>query len=154
MVGATSPKPLRVLTLDGGGVRGLTSLLILQRIWRTMYPHGTPEPVPRPCDIFDLIVGTSTGGLIAILLGRLHFSIDECILYYERVGVKVFGEHVGTVSMVLRSLRKKSGYRIETLATEIQDILAADKKMDRKTPFVEADPKCRVYVNMCRTSSS
>jgi len=27
--------------------------------------------VPRPCDCFDLIAGTSTGGLIAIMLGKL-----------------------------------------------------------------------------------
>ena len=32
------------------------------------------EPIPpiRPCQIFDLICGTSTGGLVAIMLGRLE----------------------------------------------------------------------------------
>jgi len=30
-----------------------------------------PENPPKPCEVFDLIVGTSTGGLLAIMLGRL-----------------------------------------------------------------------------------
>lgn len=33
----------------------------------------------RPCDYFDFICGTSTGGLIAILLGRLRFTVQEAI---------------------------------------------------------------------------
>ncbi|KAF9730566.1 protein kinase subdomain-containing protein [Paraphaeosphaeria minitans] len=40
---------------------------------------GVQTEVPdRPCEYFDLICGTSTGGLIAIMLGRLAFvSIDR-----------------------------------------------------------------------------
>jgi hypothetical protein len=37
-------------------------------------PNEDNYKLPKPCEIFDLIVGTSTGGLIAILLGRLVIS--------------------------------------------------------------------------------
>lgn len=48
---------LKLIPLDGGGVRGLISLLILDRIMKQM-----PDPNAKPCDYFDLIGGTSTGG--------------------------------------------------------------------------------------------
>ena len=60
----------RILTLDGGGVRGLSSLLILKEIMEEV-ARKTGEVEPRPCEYFDLIGGTSTGGLIAIMLGLL-----------------------------------------------------------------------------------
>ena len=69
----------RILAIDGGGVRGLSSLLILQRLMqevqRLMEESGTTKgssTPPLPCEYFDLICGTSTGGLIAIMLGRLR----------------------------------------------------------------------------------
>jgi hypothetical protein len=40
---------------------------------------------------FDLICGTSTGGLIAILLGVLHLDIDTAIKVYAVFGKTVFG---------------------------------------------------------------
>lgn len=69
---------IRVLALDGGGVRGLSSLMILQNLMSTI----DPDSPPKPCDYFDMIGGTSTGGLIAIMLGRLRMTIDECITAY------------------------------------------------------------------------
>jgi len=61
----------RILSLDGGGVRGLSSLLILRNIMEEIARRNdTPEAIP--CDYFDLIGGTGTGGLIAIMLGRLR----------------------------------------------------------------------------------
>lgn len=70
--------PLRILSLDGGGVRGISSLYILKELMaqvarqhRAENPQS-PELFPRPCDYFDLICGTSTGGLIALMLGRLR----------------------------------------------------------------------------------
>jgi patatin-like phospholipase/acyl hydrolase len=71
--------PLRVLCLDGGGVRGLSSLIMLNAILAEMqlklvneFKPLKPIPPIRPCQIFDLICGTSTGGLIALMLGRLE----------------------------------------------------------------------------------
>ncbi|CAI7580748.1 unnamed protein product [Penicillium palitans] len=46
--------------------------------------------VPRPCEHFDLIGGTSTGGIIAIMLGRLGMTVDECIRVYRTVAERVF----------------------------------------------------------------
>ena len=49
---------LKLIPTDGGGVRGLSSLYILQKLMQRI----NPESPPRPCDYFDLICGTSTGG--------------------------------------------------------------------------------------------
>lgn len=56
------PEALRVLSFDGGGVKGLASLLILQRVFRTLQRLEDLPDLPRPCEYFDLIGGTSTGG--------------------------------------------------------------------------------------------
>ena len=62
----------RILSLDGGGVRGLSSLLILREIMEEIGRRTkAAAETPLPCEYFDLIGGTSTGGLIAIMLGRL-----------------------------------------------------------------------------------
>ena len=45
-----------------------------------------------PCHYFDYVSGTSTGGLIAILLGRLRMSVDETIEEYKRLSTKVLGK--------------------------------------------------------------
>jgi len=62
----------RLLSLDGGGVRGLSSLLILREIMEEIQRQSGREETPLPSQYFDLIGGTSTGGLIAIMLGRLR----------------------------------------------------------------------------------
>jgi patatin-like phospholipase/acyl hydrolase len=55
---------LCLLSLDGGGVRGLSTLYILKSIMdRLNYGRGEDGlPVVKPCEVFDLIGGTSTGG--------------------------------------------------------------------------------------------
>ncbi|KAK8142430.1 hypothetical protein G3M48_008773 [Beauveria asiatica] len=65
---------LCLLSLDGGGVRGLSTLFILKGIMaRLNYKRKeTSLPSAKPCEVFDLIRGTSTGG-------RLEMDIDECI---------------------------------------------------------------------------
>jgi patatin-like phospholipase/acyl hydrolase len=65
----------RILSLDGGGVRGLSSLLILRELMEEIARRKRSTETPLPCEYFDLIGGTSTGGLIAIMLGRLRMVL-------------------------------------------------------------------------------
>jgi patatin-like phospholipase/acyl hydrolase len=63
---------VQVLVLDGGGLRGVFSLVILQKI-----EEITGQPVR---DLFDLIVGCSTGGVIALGSGILGRSASDGLL--------------------------------------------------------------------------
>jgi len=53
---------------DGGGVRGLTALVVLERIFESIRNEGSLPEIPKPCEYFDMIGGTSTGGYVATLL--------------------------------------------------------------------------------------
>src|SRR5215475_13533746 len=105
------PKPfdstgLCLLSLDGGRVRGLSTLYVLKSIMARLNHERNEidKPPVKPCEIFDLIGGTSTGGyaddgvfhvrsdcvlmlarLIAIMLGRLEMDVDECISAYNEL---------------------------------------------------------------------
>jgi patatin-like phospholipase/acyl hydrolase len=81
-------KPFRVLSIDGGGVRGLIPLKILSEIEeRTAKPIGT---------LFDLIVGNSTGGIIALGLtapgdsGQPKYTAKDVLKFYETSLPKIF----------------------------------------------------------------
>lgn len=79
---------LCLLSLDGGGVRGLSSLFILKRVMEAIDPKNPP----KPCDYFDMICGTSTGGLIALMLGRMGLSVDEAIAAYDELSPRIFSK--------------------------------------------------------------
>ncbi|RYO26426.1 hypothetical protein AA0113_g12484 [Alternaria arborescens] len=85
---------LCLLSLDGGGVRGLSTLYILQGLMARLNHQRQSACLPRvkPCEVFDLIGGTSTGGLIAIMLGRLEMDVDACIASYSELMKTVFEE--------------------------------------------------------------
>lgn len=55
---------LCLLSLDGGGVRGLSTLYILKSIMDQLNNERKKNGLPpvKPCEVFDLIGGTSTGG--------------------------------------------------------------------------------------------
>lgn len=83
-------RPLRVLSIDGGGIRGLIPALLLAELERQ---------VGRPISgCFDLIAGTSTGGILALGLtrpgpeGRPAFQARELADLYLREGGRIFDE--------------------------------------------------------------
>lgn len=55
---------LCLLSLDGGGVRGLSALYILKGLMQRLNHERQRDELPevKPCEVFDLIGGTSTGG--------------------------------------------------------------------------------------------
>jgi patatin-like phospholipase/acyl hydrolase len=62
---------LRLLVLDGGGVRGLSALMILEQLMEAV----DPDAPLKPCDYFDMIGGTSAGGWIVTTLSRYTKSV-------------------------------------------------------------------------------
>jgi patatin-like phospholipase/acyl hydrolase len=78
---ASNNVPFRVLALDGGGIRGLFSAAFLAHIER----HTGKSLVNH----FDLIVGTSTGAIIALgLAGGL--SAAQILNFYKEDGPRIF----------------------------------------------------------------
>ncbi|KAJ7115699.1 acyl transferase/acyl hydrolase/lysophospholipase [Mycena epipterygia] len=74
---------VRVLSLDGSGAGALSELLILERIMYRTQVEAHLDTEPYPCDHFELIGGSGTGGIIALMLGRLRMSVKDAISAYE-----------------------------------------------------------------------
>ncbi|KAL8767060.1 MAG: hypothetical protein Q9194_006101 [Teloschistes cf. exilis] len=68
----------------------------------------------HPYDIFQLAAGTSTGGLIALMLGKMGMTVDQCISQYEKLSKVIFGKkHLrGRITLGLAPARY-SGKRLE-----------------------------------------
>ena len=84
-----SPGPKRILALDGGGVRGILTLAILERMEAVLRERSTTPGTFRLCDYFDLIGGTSTGSIIASGLA-LGLSAQELLELYRNMSTRVF----------------------------------------------------------------
>ncbi|KAF1991096.1 hypothetical protein K402DRAFT_436349 [Aulographum hederae CBS 113979] len=81
---------VRILTLDGGGMRGIVELETLRALEQAM---NVQIPIQS---FFDLIVGTSTGGLITLGLGVMNWLVEECISQFESMVTKAFTRRAGS----------------------------------------------------------
>jgi len=84
-----SPGPKRILALDGGGIRGMLTLGYLESMEKMLRERVGGDPDFRLCDYFDLIVGTSTGAIIASGL-TLGFSVKKLQGIYKSLAADVF----------------------------------------------------------------
>jgi patatin-like phospholipase/acyl hydrolase len=95
------PGPKRVLSLDGGGIRGMISLAYLQRI-EDILKNRTQKENYRLCDYFDLIGGTSTGAIIAAALA-CGFTVQEITRLYLNLGTEIFAARNGVFGFYLKN---------------------------------------------------
>lgn len=79
------PSTFQILSLDGGGIKGLFSAAVLA--------HIEDDCGVRISDHFDLITGTSTGGIIALGLG-LGLSPREVVQFYCKQGSSIFRDRM------------------------------------------------------------
>jgi patatin-like phospholipase/acyl hydrolase len=89
----TAPGPKRILALDGGGLRGILTLGLLQRIETVLRERHGGGAGFRLCHYFDLVAGTSTGAIIAAAVAS-GMTVDEVIGHYQRLGRAVFAKSV------------------------------------------------------------
>ncbi|KAH7072022.1 hypothetical protein BKA63DRAFT_554892 [Paraphoma chrysanthemicola] len=134
---------LRLLALDGGGVRGLSALMILEQLMEAV----NPDAPPKPCDYFDMIGGTSTGGLIAIMLGRLKMSVADCIAAYLSLSKRVFCKSRHRVTI---KGKVQGRFDSEELARAVREVVAAQGLPDDALLKDEPGATCKVFV--CATS--
>ncbi len=82
----------RILSIDGGGMRGIIPAMVLQEIER--------RTGRRIFELFDLIAGTSTGGLLALAItkprhnGGNQYSARDLVNLYEQNGRRIFTRSV------------------------------------------------------------
>ncbi|KAK4145442.1 acyl transferase/acyl hydrolase/lysophospholipase [Dichotomopilus funicola] len=90
MAARDAGEAINLLSLDDGGVRGAVLLHILHEIMVQIQLCYDLKRLPKPCEYFHMIGGTGTGGLIAIMLGRLRMSTEEALQEYGRCVKEMF----------------------------------------------------------------
>lgn len=87
----TQSGPKRILSIDGGGIRGALALGFLARLETLLRERHGNQAAFRLSDYFDLIGGTSTGAIIATCLS-LGMSVKEVQTLYTQLGGAIFGK--------------------------------------------------------------
>lgn len=88
-------KPIKILCLDGGGIRGIIPALILKDIEKKL------ESKKHLSECFDMMSGTSTGGIIVLLLNtpdadkKPKYWASDVVSLYKNLGSTVFSQSWG-----------------------------------------------------------
>src|SRR6516164_2853896 len=105
--------PKKLLAIDGGGIRGVLALEVLQKI-EDLLKAKSGKADFRLAEYFDYIAGTSTGGIIAAGLS-IGMSVGEILTFYQEAGAQMFVK-----ANLLRRLRYK--FEDEPLAAKLKDV--------------------------------
>lgn len=137
---------LRILSIDRGGIRALSQLIILKELMNRLEVDLNLQETPLVCDYFDIIAGTGSGGLIAVLLGRLCLTVDQAIEEFVGLYKSVFNDR--------KDPGKEDAFKATKLESRVEDILGRyglppDAKLDGKDSL---NGKCKVFV--CAVSTS
>jgi patatin-like phospholipase/acyl hydrolase len=145
--------PFKVLAVDGGGIRGIIPALVLAEI-----EYRTKRPI---CDLFDLVAGTSTGGIIALGLvkpgadGKVEKSATDIVNIYAQTGTRIFpqtflqGLHVGLIhgakydAVGLESVLKDQ-FGDARLKDALKPALIASHDIGHQTPMFFKSQKARL----------
>lgn len=144
---------VKILSIDGGGIRGILPCAVLTEIERL-----TGKPVSK---LFDLMAGTSTGGIIACGLSvpdpknpaRARFSAAEIGDIYTQQGDKIFLKKGGVVSGVFDEAYSHKG--LEELLQQylgdlelgqtLTEILITSYDIEQRKPFYFLSRLARQY---------
>lgn len=135
----------QILSLDGGGVKGVFTAAVLTVIEEDLNV--------RVADHFDLIAGTSTGGIIAIGLG-LGLRPAEILNFYETYGPKIFKNYFGwtVLDWVFRSkypqdalktsLRSADVFSDRLFGSSSKRLVIPSYSLTKDQPYLFRTPHC------------
>ncbi len=144
---------VRVLSIDGGGIRGIIPAMVLAEM----------EALTgrRVSEVFDLVCGTSTGGILALGLakpgpgGGPHYTAAEMVALYEAEGERIFSQSWLERRLKVRRLaqQKYSAGGIEEvlrryfgdarLSEAVTDVLITAYETERRSPFLFRSRRAR-----------
>jgi patatin-like phospholipase/acyl hydrolase len=139
-------RPFRILSIDGGGIRGLVPARALVEI---------EQIARRPIHaMFDLVAGTSTGGILALALtmpdatGAPAWSAESLLDLYERQGPQIFARsgayRIGSANALRRSKYKATGID-KVLARYFGDTPISKALTDVMVPAYDIEERCRYW---------
>jgi hypothetical protein len=152
---------------DGGGVRGLSTLLMLQALMERVN-EGREERL-KPCQIFDVICGTSTGGLvlpflmlrchakiislIAIMIGRLEMDVSDCIKAYISMFSRIFEKKAHWLSFNWKG-NLQARFDSNVLRQCIVEIVTSRPNLTETTRFNDGTKRsCHTFAHLFPLSS-
>ncbi|HZK28344.1 MAG TPA: patatin-like phospholipase family protein [Thermoclostridium sp.] len=118
-----------ILSIDGGGIRGIIPAVFLTELKKALEENGVTKPFHQ---IFDLIAGTSTGGLISLALtvpiyqkdgGRFYdkaggVAAEQLPVLYQMFGNKVFSGNKNKIRKTIRQV-----FRSKYSSTPLHNVL-------------------------------
>lgn len=147
-------EPIKILSIDGGGIRGIIPAMILAEIEkRTEYPISS---------MFNLISGTSTGGIIALGLTCSNekrepkYSASDIVTFYENKGPQIFNRTLLRKIMALGNLidEKYSAKSFEQILLEFfgdtrlceanPNVIIPAYEIERRIPWFFKSSKAKV----------
>lgn len=111
---------VRILCLDGGGMRGLVSIELLAYVSKKLYndPSGR-----KLFEQFDLICGTSTGGILAIGLCQ-GFTLEDAKKFYLELGLQLFSSSgISKYTNILRFSWERAFYSADAMQSMLTKYL-------------------------------
>lgn len=125
-------KGLRILCLDGGGTRGITAISSMRSIVEAI---GGVEV----CDAFDIIAGTSTGAIIAFLVGLRRESSTMARKRYDKLIKRIFVKSALSTPMLLFTTATYDESPFNKIMTSIlNDNSMLASRADPRVPLVFA----------------
>ena len=132
-------KQFTILSIDGGGIRGLIPAKVLAELERELKRHNPDKPL---YEYFDLICGTSTGAILAIAIA-LGIPANDLVKFYKEHAQAIFPR------WYLKVLPRKSRaivtsiYSNKTLRRKLKEIYT--KANDGQVPLIN-DLKTKICV--------
>ncbi|CAE6444805.1 unnamed protein product [Rhizoctonia solani] len=123
---------------DGGGVRGISSLILLKEVMNRLESEGGLKTTPIPAEHFDIIAGSGTGGISACMTGRLRMSAAKATEEYAKLMKSIFADK--------KALRGTSAYKGTKLQQALQSMVEEATGNKNKMMKYTGTDECRTMV--------
>ena len=133
-------KKIKILSIDGGGIRGIIPGTILNYI-ESEIQKRTNNPDSRLADHFDLVAGTSTGGILTCTYlmcdenGQSKYSAADALNIYLERGGDIFSLSIWRKLWTIFGVRRPK-YSVDALENALHDYFGDTMTADLKRPCI------------------